>query len=179
MTCENTQTMMSGYIMVDSRSPKGHKIGASGIQGTKLSHQDLDLATYIDNSDTGLEHLMIRSNFSTATWHSTRWVTKLPILSNEQSHGSSCLSALTYRLFSPYGSINTGAWSCNASLSSPTLSLIITLFLVTLHTSPCAPVCATATEQNKQVSKKDRTSTKLSQSLENFSHGLWVSRLPQ
>lgn len=82
---------MSGYIMVDTRSPKGHKIGVSGIQGTKLSHQDLDLATYIDNSDRGLEHLTIRSNFSTATWHSTRWVTELPILSNEQSHSSSCL----------------------------------------------------------------------------------------
>ena len=60
---------MFGYRMVDTKSPKGHKISRSGIQATKFSPQDLDLATCTDNSDIGLKHLMIRNNFSMATWH--------------------------------------------------------------------------------------------------------------
>lgn len=67
MSYKNTQTMMSGYRMVDSKNPKGHKISMSGIQGTKaLRHKDLDLVTYIGNSDIGLKPL-IRNNFSIAT----------------------------------------------------------------------------------------------------------------
>lgn len=91
MSYENTQTMMSGYRMLDTKSPKGHKISMTGIQGIKLSHQDLELATYTDKSDADLKHLMIRNNFSMAMWHSTQWVTELPGPCTEQSHSSLCL----------------------------------------------------------------------------------------
>lgn len=70
------------------KSSKGHKISLSGIQGIKLSHRDLELATYIDKSDSDLKYLMIRNIFSMATWHSTLQVTELPVLCNEQSHSS-------------------------------------------------------------------------------------------
>lgn len=85
MSYENTQTMMSGYRIVDTNSPKGHEISMSGIQRTTLNHQDVDLVIYIAISDIGLKNLMIRNSFSMATWHSTQQVTELPILFNERS----------------------------------------------------------------------------------------------
>lgn len=71
MSYENTQNVMSSYTR-PLRSPKRHKISVNGIQGIKLSHQNRELATYIDKSDADLKYLMTRNNFSMAMWHPTQ-----------------------------------------------------------------------------------------------------------
>lgn len=67
------------------RSPKGHKISVSGIQGIKISHQDLELATYIDKSDADLKYLVKRNKF---LWPRGIQHSELPVLCTEQSHSS-------------------------------------------------------------------------------------------
>lgn len=70
------------------KSLKGHKISMSSIQEIKLGHQDRELITYADKSDADLKYLIMRNNFFMAMWHSTQWVTQLPVLCTEQSHSS-------------------------------------------------------------------------------------------
>lgn len=111
---------MSSYRMVDTNSPKGHKTTMSSIQGTLPSHQDLDLAIYIDNSNTGFKHFVIRNHFSMAMWHSSQQVTKLPIPSKEQHRAVPDWCFLTYKLF--LWEHNTPAWLHNTSLSFLTFS---------------------------------------------------------
>lgn len=49
--------------MVDTNSSRGNKTITRGIQEATLSHQNLDSATYIGNSDRGIIHPHIKESF--------------------------------------------------------------------------------------------------------------------
>lgn len=136
------------------RSPKGHKISVSGIQGVKLSHQDLELATYIDKSDADLKYLVKRNKF---LWPCGIQHSELPVLCTEQSHSSLCLL-----LPHMHALLSLQQGKALACLYSTSL-----LFLP--PSRPHTLLCTTVKEQSEQASQEDSTAIKLSHSLENFS----------